>query len=213
MPLHRKWQLLRVLQSARQPFRVPMVRINLLPVREIKRRAQAKQQITFFALAVVALLVLLGAIGFQQSSKAGQLQQEFSKIKRDKQRYTKTLNQIKKLETDKKLLENRIAVIHKLQAQSSLTVHILDEVAKILPSKRMWLTSLSQSGNALKLAGMALDNRTIAKFMDDLKQSPYITNVNLTNSSLRAFAGRNLKSFSLSCSIGVPEKKKEAEQK
>jgi len=190
-----------------------MVRINLLPVREIKRRAQAKQQITFFALAVVALLVLLGAVGFQQSSKAGQLQQEFSKIKRDKQRYTKTLHQIKKLEADRKLLEKRIAIIHKLQAQSSLTVHILDEVARILPSKRMWLTSLSQTGNDLQIAGMALDNRTIAKYMEDLKLSPFIQNVNLANSSLQAFAGRNLKSFSLSCSIGVPEKEKEAEQK
>ncbi len=190
-----------------------MVRINLLPVREIKRRAQAKQQITFFALAVVALLVLLGAVGFQQSSKAGQLQQEFSKIKRDKQRYTKTLHQIKKLEADRKLLEKRIAIIHKLQAQSSLTVHILDEVANILPSKRMWLTSLSQTGNKLHLTGMALDNRTIAKYMEDLKQSSYIRNVNLANSSLRAYAGRNLKSFSLSCTIGVPVKEKEAEQK
>ena len=189
-----------------------MVRINLLPVREIKRRAQAKQQITFFAFGFILLLILLGAFGFQQSSKAGQLQQEYSKIKRDKQRYTKTLNKIKKLETDKKLLENRIAVIHKLQAQSSLTVHILDEVARILPSKRMWLTSLSQTGNDLQIAGMALDNRTIAKYMEDLKQSPFIQNVNLANSSLQAFAGRNLKSFSLSCTIGVPVKEKEKEQ-
>ncbi len=190
-----------------------MVRINLLPVREIKRRAQAKQQITFFAIGVVVLLVLFAAVGFQQSSKAGQLQQEFSKIKRDKQRFAKTLKKIKKLETDSELLEKRIAIIHKLQAQSSLTVHILDEVARILPNKRMWLTSLSQTGNDLQLSGMALDNRTIAKYMEDLKQSPYIKSVNLANSSLQAFAGRNLKSFSLSCTIGVPAQGKETEQK
>ncbi len=189
-----------------------MVRINLLPVREIKRRAQAKQQITFFAFGFILLLILLGAFGFQQSSKAGQLQQEFSKIKRDKQRFTKTLNQIKKLESDKALLENRIAIIHKLKAQSSLTVHVLDEVARVVPNRRMWLQSLWQSGNKLQLTGMALDNRTIAKYMEDLKQSPYIKNVNLANSSLKAFAGRNLKSFSLSCTIGVPEKKEETEQ-
>lgn len=189
-----------------------MVRINLLPVREIKRRVQAKQQITFFALGFLLLLILLGALGFQQSSKAGQLQQEYSKIQKDKQRFTKTLNQIKKLEADKALLENRIAIIHKLKAESSLTVHVMDEVARIVPNKRLWLQSLSQSENNLQLTGMALDNRTIAKYMEDLKQSPFIKSVNLANSSLQAFAGRNLKSFSLSCTIGVPVQKKETEQ-
>jgi len=189
-----------------------MVRINLLPVREIKRRAQAKQQITFFAFAVVGLIVLLFIAGFQQSSKAGQLQQELTKVKQEKQRYTKILKQIKKLEKDKALVEKRIDIIGRLKAESSLTVHILDEVASTTPTQRMWLTSLSQSGSSLQLSGMALDNRTIAKYMEDLEQSPYIQSVNLANSSLQSFAGRNLKSFSLSCAIGVPAKEKETEK-
>jgi len=185
-----------------------MIRINLLPVREIKRRVQARQQITFFVLSLIALLVFLGVAGFLQASKAGRLQQDLTKIKQEKQRYAKVLKQINKLKKDKKLLEKQIAIIHKLKAESSLTVHILDEVANRTPTKRMWLTSLSQKGNTLKLKGMALDNRTIAGYMENLKQSPYIKTVNLANSSLKTFAGRNLKSFSLSCTIGVPEEKK-----
>jgi len=190
-----------------------MIRINLLPVREIKRRVQAKQQITFFALAVVALLVLLLFAGFQQSSKAGQLQQELTQVKQEQKRYTKILDQIKKLEEDKALLEKRIAIIERLKDESSLTVHVIDEVANITPAKRMWLTTLSHSGSSLQLSGMALDNRTIANYMEDLKQSPYIKVVNLANSSLKGFAGRNLKSFSLSCVVGVPEKKEVTEKK
>ena len=190
-----------------------MVRINLLPVREIKRRAQAKQQLTMFALAMVCFFSLLGIVGFMQSSKAGQLQQEVTNINQEKQRYTKILNEIKKLEQDKALLEKRIAVIDKLKAESSLTVHILDEVANTTPTKRMWLNSLSQSGSNLQLSGMALDNRTIAQYMEELEKTPFINSVNLTNSSLQAFAGRNLKSFSLSCVIGVPAEQETAEKK
>ena len=190
-----------------------MVRINLLPVREIKRRIQAKKQLIIFAVAVVCFLALLGLLGFQQSSKAGQLQQELAKIKQEAKHYAKVLRQIKQLEKDRELLEKRISIIHKLKADSSLTVHILDEIANITPTKRMWLTTLSQSGNNLQLAGTALDNRTIAKYMEDLKKSPYIRTVNLANSSLIPFAGRNLKSFSLSCAIGIPTEKKESEKK
>ncbi len=189
-----------------------MVRINLLPVREIKRRAQAKQQLTLFALGMLCFLSLLGIVGFMQSSKASQLQQEVTKINQEKQRYTKILNDIKKLEQDRALFEKRIGIIDKLKAESSLTVHILDEVANNTPTKRMWLSSLSQSGNTLSISGMALDNRTIAQYMERLEKSPYIRSVNLANSSLQAFAGRNLKSFSLSCAIGVPTGNKTAEK-
>jgi type IV pilus assembly protein PilN len=186
-----------------------MVRINLLPVREIKRRARAKREITLFALAMVGLLVLLGAIGFLQASKAKQLQLDLTKIRQEKQRYTKVLNQIKKLEKDKKTLEKKIDIIHRLKAESSLTVHILDEIANRTPSKRIWLTSLNQKGSTLTLKGMALDNRTIASYMEDLKESPYIKYVNLTSSSLKQYAGRNLKVFSLTCNVGVPDKAEE----
>jgi len=190
-----------------------MVRINLLPVREIKRRIQAKQQIIFFALALIGLLVFLGLAGFLQTSKANRLHQDLIKIKQEKQRYARVLRQIKKLEKDKNLLEKQIDIIHKLKAESSLTVHVLDEVANRTPTKRMWLTSLSQNGNTLKLTGMALDNRTIAGYMESLKKSPYIKTVNLANASLKTFAGRNLKSFSLTCTVGVPAKGKKSEKK
>ena len=111
---------------------------------------------------------------------------------------------IKQLEKDKELIEKRIAIIKQLQKSSSLTVHVLDEVANLTPADRMWLTSVTQSGASLTIAGMALDNRTIAKYMEDLKTSPYISNVNLANTSLKSYAGRNLKVFSLSCSTVVP---------
>ncbi|NOQ46052.1 MAG: pilus assembly protein PilN [Desulfobulbaceae bacterium] len=190
-----------------------MVRINLLPVREIKRRALARQQIISFVLGLFCLLILLGLVFFFQTSKATQLQQDISRLKSEKQRYTTILGEMKQLKKDKKVVETQISVIKQLQRSSSLTVHILDEVANITPSRRMWLTSLTQSGNNLKMDGMALDNRTIAGYMEQIKKSPYIQNVDLANSSLKTFAGRNLKSFSLSCSIAVPEETKEPEKK
>jgi len=68
----------------------------------------------------------------------------------------------------------------------------------------MWLTKLQQTGNELKLSGMALDNQTVAKYMDDLTNSSYIQNVNLVSASMEKFAEKNLKLFSVSCSVSVP---------
>ena len=181
-----------------------MVFINLLPVRDIKRRIRAKQQIITFIAGFCCLLVALGALGFLQWQKEKGLASELTRLKQQRQQYAARLAKIKKLEADKALLEKRIAVIHTLKSKSSLTVHLMDEVARLTPTKRMWLTSMEQSGGSLKISGMALDNQTLAAYMETLKKSPYIKAVNLTRSSLKKYAGRDLTSFGLTCSVGMP---------
>lgn len=109
-------------------------------------------------------------------------------------------------------LNNKIKIINKLKADSSLTVHILDEVASLIDNNRMWLTAFSHNGNQLVLSGYALDNQTVAQFMDELKfKSPFINSVSLSNSSLSAVSGKELKSFSLTCSVSAPAPPEEVE--
>ncbi|MDW7771263.1 MAG: PilN domain-containing protein [Desulfobulbaceae bacterium] len=181
-----------------------MVYINLLPIKEIKQHAKAVQELTLFAVCLIFVLSALAVVGFYQASTAANLEKEIQALNAEKKRYEDILAQIKKLEQDKKLIENQIAVINRLKKTSALTVHILDEVANLTPTKRLWLSSLNQSGMSVSIAGMALDNQTIASYMETLKTSPYIADVNLISSSLQAYAGRNLKSFNLSCAIIVP---------
>lgn len=181
-----------------------MVYINLLPIREIKRRARAVQQLAVFAICFAAVLAMLGMVGFYQASIASQLQKEITNLQAEKKRYNDILAQIQKLEADKKLIESKIAVIKELKKTSGLTVRVLDEVANLTPTKRVWLTTLNQSGLSLQLNGMALDNQTLAGYMDSLKSSEYIEDVNLVSSSQQQFAGSNLKSFALTCTVTIP---------
>jgi type IV pilus assembly protein PilN len=181
-----------------------MIRINLLPVKDIKRRNAIKNQLLFFIVGFISYLSILALIGIFQYNKISFNEKEVQSLQQEKQKFTATLNEIKKLEEEKELIETRIGVIKQLKESSSLTVHILDEVANLIPNKRMWLSGMSQSGNSLKLSGMALDNQTVAKFMDDLEGSQYLDNVALSNSSMKQYAERNLKSFSLTGNARVP---------
>ena len=183
-----------------------MLRINLLPIRQLKKRAKARNQIFSFVTVLIFLLLILGAVGFLQSTRIGNIESQIAELKKERQKYEPILKEMNQLEKVKLDLENKIDIIKKLKRESSTTVHILDEVANRVDSKRMWLTSLNQQGANLSLAGVALDNRTVAQFMDALKDSPYVSVVNLSNASLTKVSGRNLKSFSLSCSIVSPQK-------
>ncbi|WP_446008754.1 PilN domain-containing protein [Candidatus Electrothrix sp.] len=189
-----------------------MIRINLLPVRQMKQKTQALRQLALSGVVIiVTLIVLLLATGFLTTKVSG-LERDIKDLTVRKKELQKTLDLINELEKKKKLFEQRIGVVNQLKKKSQLTVRILDEVARLTPHERMWLTSVSQDTNSLKLSGIALDNRTIADYLDALKDSSssYFSNVTLGRSSLKKYGGRNLKQFSLTCSVALPEADNEA---
>lgn len=176
-----------------------MLRINLLPVRQLKRRAKARNQIVSMIIAWCCLLIFLGIIGLWQAGKVSSLEGQIVQLNQQKDAFKPILADIEKVKQQKEEIERKTAIIKTLRKESSITVRVLDEVAKNVDNKRLWLESLDQSGPVLSLTGVALDNETVAQFMDKLKASAFITDVNLTSSSLKVVAERNLKSFVMTC--------------
>jgi type IV pilus assembly protein PilN len=178
-----------------------MVRINLLPVKQIKKVLKARNEIITFLMALLVLAVVLLGLAFSRAVVVNDLNATIGELKKEKNSYQSTINEIEKLKKDKAMLETKLTMIKKLKKGSHITVRILDEIALLTPSNRMWLKSFDQTPGSLKLSGVALDNETIAQFMKQLKESPLFVDTELNNSSLVVVAGRKLKSFSLTCSV------------
>lgn len=190
-----------------------MLRINLLPIRQLKKRAKAVNQIVSALIALCCVLFFLLCVGYYQKSSIAQTQTRIDDLDRQKKNLQKTLNLIDKYQKNTEELHRRIDVINNLRQDSSLTVHILDELTSLVDNERIWLNSLSQNGTSLNLEGVALDNESIAQFMDALKQNDYFRSVNLGQSTHKSYSGRNLKSFNLTCSVQRPEVKEEDNNK
>lgn len=181
-----------------------MLKINLLPIRQLKKRAKAKKQLFGMFLLFIMVLALLAVTGVLQAQKISGLQNDIAVLQKEKDSYKPTLAKIAKLKKDREELIRKTEIIKKLRTDSSLTVRTLDEVANRIDNQRMWLDSLNQQGTSLRLSGVALDNQTIAQFMDNLKASPIVQDVTLAGSSLKIVSGRNLKSFDLNCVVAQP---------
>ena len=181
-----------------------MLRINLLPIRQLKKRAKARNEIIGFGMVFCAVLLVLGFIGLLQIGSIKNVEAAIADLEKEQKTYAAIAAEVDKLEQQKKDLQNKIAIIKKLRRESSLTVHVMDETAKLLDNNRMWLTSLSQEGGSLDLKGVALDNQTVAQFMEALKASEYITDVKLNSSALSKVSNRAFQSFAISCSVGFP---------
>jgi len=183
-----------------------MIRINLLPIQEIKRKIQLRNQVLAFAASFVLVLVALAGVALLLAGSISDLKTEIKGLEQKRNSYRPILRQIQKLQKDKQILETKLKAIKQLKTGSQLTVRVLDEVANRTPTDRMWLNSLRISGNHLELAGVALDNATIAQYMKSLEDSPFFGVADLANASQTMVAGQKLKSFSLAVSITAPEK-------
>ncbi|MGL1930523.1 MAG: PilN domain-containing protein [Desulfotalea sp.] len=185
-----------------------MLRINLLPVRQLKRRAEAKQQIFLTICLVLFVVFICSVFGTMNANRQSNLSEEIARLKSEEASYAPILKKIRDFKSQTKELGRKKGIIEELKNNSSLTVHIMDEVSNstAIYSKRIWINSYSQQGNSLSFSGVALDNRTISDFMKTLKKSSYINSVNLSETSQQSVAGRNLKKFSLNCAVSSPKK-------
>ena len=177
-----------------------MIKINLLPVREERRRMGARQEQLLIAL--VLILVGLGVFYWHSSTnnKIKDLQKQISQADQEIKRLSKIVKQVEKFKKDKKTLEGKISVIDELKTHRQVQVHYMDEFNKALP-EQVWIDFYQQKGDAIVIRGKSLSTEDIASFMRNLEGSDYFRGVELDQTSQKAVpAGdRKLKinSFSL----------------
>ena len=188
-----------------------MIRINLLPVRAARRRENIRRQVSVFALSVFLVLAVMAyvAIDLGQTisdlnAKIEDAQGELTKL----QAISKQVNEIKK-KLEK--LEAKSNIIVMLEADRGGPVRIMDALTSLVVAEKMWLTSLTETGKKMDLAGVAMDNKTIADFMTRLEKSPYFKVVDLISSKqIKLEKDKKFKQFTITCRLSPRGPKKEA---
>lgn len=150
-----------------------MIRINLLPHRELKRAARQRQ--FSFLLGGVAVLALASALLVHlyfvarlenQASRNQYLTKEIATL--DKQ-----IAEIKKLKEQTQALLARKQVVESLQINRSQTVHLLDQLVRQLP-EGVYLKSIKQTGESVSLTGYAQSSARVSTLMRNLGASPWL---------------------------------------
>jgi type IV pilus assembly protein PilN len=146
-----------------------MARINLLPWREEARRERQRQFLYSLmgTLVLGAILVLLVGMFFDQqiSRQEARNQQIQVEINRLNQRIAR----IAELERTRTRLLSRKQIIESLQSSRSLTVELLDKLAKTIPVG-ITLTNVRQQGNNLTLLGTSQSNARVSAYLQSLEE-------------------------------------------
>jgi type IV pilus assembly protein PilN len=177
-----------------------VIRINLLPHREEKRKARREQ---FYALS--GLMLVLGLViwflGFTlvngyisgQESKNQYLKSQISDL--DKQ-----IDEIKKLKEQTEALLARKQVIESLQANRAETVYLFNELAKQVPTG-IYLRSVKQNGMNVSLSGYSQSSARVSQLMRNLEESPLLEKARLVEIKATTVGRRRLSEFALDISI------------
>ncbi len=155
-----------------------MMRINLLPHRQIKR-AERQRQFGLMALmaAVAAGAVVFSGWTFLGAQKSSQLERN-GRLEKAITSLDKEIADIKNLKDQINNVLERKHVVENLQTNRSQAVVILDELTRQLP-EGLYLKSIKQVGNQITLQGVADTNARVATLVRNLSVSNWLESPNL----------------------------------
>jgi type IV pilus assembly protein PilN len=165
-----------------------MLKINLLPVREARRKADLRQ---YFMQVLLVVLLTAGAVGLVHSrlvDQIGQAEKRITQMQADIEQFKPQLEQVAEFKKRKSELEKKIDVIDGLDKARSGPVRVMEELANRTPD-RLWLKELKTKGSTVEMKGESLDNEIVALFLRSLGESPYFENVDLDSTKLNADKG------------------------
>jgi type IV pilus assembly protein PilN len=171
-----------------------MIRINLLPVREARRKANLRQQGVLLVGAAVAAIAVAAVMHVSVSAAIGVQQRRVAAAEEELKRVEATVKEVERFRAEKEDIEKKLGVIARLEKSRTGPVRMLDEIATRIP-ERLWLTELKLSGGVLTLTGFGIDNEVIAAFLTGLEESPFISKVQLEQSELQESKGLKLNQF------------------
>ncbi len=192
-----------------------MIRINLLPFRDVRKKENIKRQISIFVLSVLLLICVMVYSFLMLNSKVEALQAKKAEISKELARYKDTTKEIKEIKEKIKKMRTKLEVIRRLERNKQGPVRLLDEIATAIPKDKLWLNSLKEAKGILILEGTAMDNETVAFFMTALEKQPHIKTVDLKSTRLRPLKEYklDLTDFALECKTYLYKEKKPKKRK
>ena len=151
-----------------------MIRINLLAVereRVRKRvvRIPAAHRVTIGATVIlVGTAALIGWWFLTLRQQSAQLDIDLAQAETETRQIRSVLEQVRKFESQKAVLQQRVTLIEQLRKGQYAPVHLLDEVSKSLPD-RLWLSDLTQTGAEFTIGGMTDSLTAVSDFVANLE--------------------------------------------
>lgn len=177
-----------------------MIRINLLPHREQRRRRQNIQIAALGAIVLGIGILIVGAVHVLISTQIGYQNGRNKYLTGQIATLDKQIEEIKKLKEQTQQLLARKKVVESLQVNRSDTVHVMDALARRLPDG-VYLKTVKQTGTKVNLAGYTHSNARVSTLMRNLEDSPWFRNPSLVEIKAVTVSKERMSEFNLNVEL------------
>jgi type IV pilus assembly protein PilN len=181
-----------------------MIRVNLLPHRQIRREARQREfgLMAGFSAIAASVIIFMGWTYINseidaQAERNGRLDAAIVKL-------DKEIADIKDLKDQISTMLDRKQVVENLQTNRSQAVIVLDEISRQLP-EGMYLKSIKQQGSLISIEGIADTNARIATLVRNFTVSNWMESPNLVEIKSVVVNGLKQNAFTLNVSLKVPK--------
>ena len=155
-----------------------MIRINLIAGERRAAKAPGKTfQIGQKITVAGSLLLVITALGvgwrFWANRQAeAQMTEDIAAARREETRLSEVLKQVSDFETQRGVLQKRVALIDELRKGQSAPVHMIDQISRSLP-EMTWLTSVRQDAYNVTINGRCTTLTALSDFVANLEATRY----------------------------------------
>jgi len=178
-----------------------MIRINLFPFRAARIKENIRRQVTVYLLSVIFLIAAMSYYFLDINSKVKSLRGDQDAKEKELASFKDINIKIGKLKKTIAEVEVKLKTIKGLEKGKTGPVKLLDDIATSVPKDKLWLTTLREEKGVLTLVGTAMDNETVADFMNRLESTVSLKSVQLVRTKQKKMKELklSLKDFELSC--------------
>src|SRR5438445_5578577 len=147
-----------------------MVRINLLPHREEKRRQRKSAFYTLLACSAMVGVLIVLSIGAYFSNKISDQNERNNFIKAENAKLDTQIKEIATLRQEIESLKARQQAVEDLQSDRNQPVYLMDELVKQTP-EGVYLRAFKQEGQRVVLNGYAQSNERVSELLRNLSNT------------------------------------------
>lgn len=184
-----------------------MIKINLLPHREAKRKDLKNRFYSLLLLAALIAAVVIILVGVYFSTQVSAQNERNALIKKENEVLDTKIKEVATLRQEIDALKARQQAVEDLQGDRNQPVYMMNELIKLSP-EGLHLTLIKQDGQRISIKGYAQSHGMVQIFFDSLSSSPWMSKPEIIqNKAVILGVGRDAKrviEFDLNVGIRRP---------
>ncbi|NTV46134.1 MAG: PilN domain-containing protein [Chlorobiales bacterium] len=180
-----------------------MIKINLLPVRAARKKETAIQQFAIAGVVVVVIALVVASLYFVKRVQVAAANDDITSANNKIKELKTKIGKLEELKTLKEQVKKKLDVLSQLRKNKTGPAQRLATLSDLTPEK-LWLTNYSESGQSgqdIKISGIASTEELIAQFMKSLEASTEFVTVELVVSEQTEVAGTKFKKFDITMKL------------